>query len=93
MFHPLKFMLASPAEDAAEIIARLGAEHLAAPLGPFAGVTDDLHDVLGRAPLVRRERVAVAEDVTHGLWKSMLFGLIIATGQGQPQREHHLRRP
>src|SRR5205085_7319729 len=24
MFHPLKFMLASPAEDAAEILARLG---------------------------------------------------------------------
>ena len=26
LFHPLKFMLASPAEDAAEIISRLGPE-------------------------------------------------------------------
>ena len=27
LFHPLKFMLATPAEDANEIIARLGAGH------------------------------------------------------------------
>ena len=87
MFHPLKFMLASPAEDAAEILARLG---------PTVWVEDkydgircqlhrrgdevrlysrDLHDVSNQFP----EVVAAAR---HLKWDGILDGEILAWKDG-----------
>ena len=66
LFHPLKFMLASPAEDAAEIIARLGPEvwvedkydGIRAQLHKQGAevrlYSRDLHDISGRLPGDRR---------------------------------------
>ncbi|MEA2536653.1 MAG: ligase 1 [Chloroflexota bacterium] len=83
LFHPLKFMLASPAEDAAEIMTRLG---------PTAWVEDkydgiraqlhhsgadvrlysrDLHDVSGQFP----EVVDGARDLA---WDGILDGEVLA---------------
>ncbi len=87
LFHPLKFMLASPAEDAAEIMARLG---------PTAWVEDkydgirvqlhragdevrlysrDLHDVSGQFP----EVVDGARDLP---WDGILDGELLAYRDG-----------
>lgn len=87
LFHPLKFMLASPAEDAAEILARLG---------PTVWVEDkydgircqlhrrgtevrlysrDLHDVSAQFP----EVVAAARHLT---WDGILDGEILAWREG-----------
>ena len=87
MFHPLKFMLASPAEDAAEILTRLG---------PTVWVEDkydgircqlhrrgdqvrlysrDLHDVSAQFP----EVVAAAR---HLPWDGILDGEILAWRDG-----------
>ncbi len=87
LFHPLKFMLASPAEDAAEIMTRLG---------PTAWVEDkydgvrsqlhregdevrlysrDLHDVSGQFP----EVVAGAAGLP---WDGILDGEILAYREG-----------
>ena len=87
LFHPLKFMLASPAEDADEIIGRLG---------PTAWVEDkydgiraqlhragrevrlysrDLHDITGQFP----EVVAGARDLA---WTGILDGEILAYRDG-----------
>ena len=87
MFHPLKFMLASPAEDAAEILTRLG---------PTVWVEDkydgircqlhrqgdevrlysrDLHDVSAQFP----EVVAAAK---HLSWDGILDGEILAWKDG-----------
>ncbi|MGH2512617.1 MAG: ATP-dependent DNA ligase [Candidatus Limnocylindrales bacterium] len=87
LYHPLKFMLASPAEDAAEIIGRLG---------PTAWVEDkydgiraqlhrsghdvrlysrDLHDITGQFP----EIVAGASDLA---WSGILDGEILAYRAG-----------
>ncbi len=88
LYHPLKFMLASPAEDAAEIINRLG---------PTAWVEDkydgiraqlhragrevrlysrDLHDITGQFP----EVVAGARELA---WSGILDGEILAVRDGQ----------
>ena len=87
LFHPLKFMLASPAEDAAEIIRRLG---------PHVWVEDkydgiraqlhregrdvrlfsrDLHDVSGQFPEVAH----AARDLS---WDGILDGEILAWKDG-----------
>jgi len=87
LFHPLKFMLASPAEDAAEIITRLG---------PVVWVEDkydgircqlhregttvrlysrDLHDISSQFP----EVVAAARDLP---WAGILDGEILAWRDG-----------
>ena len=87
LFHPLKFMLASPAEDADEIIGRLG---------PTAWVEDkydgiraqlhrsgrevrlysrDLHDITGQFP----EVVAGARELA---WTGILDGEILAYRDG-----------
>jgi ATP-dependent DNA ligase len=87
LFHPLKFMLASPAEDAAEILTRLG---------PVVWVEDkydgircqlhregddvrlysrDLHDISGQFP----EIVEAARDFT---WDGILDGEILAWRDG-----------
>jgi ATP-dependent DNA ligase I len=87
LFHPLKFMLASPAEDAAEIMTRLG---------PLAWVEDkydgiraqlhrsgddcrlysrDLHDVSGQFP-------EVLEGATGLAWDGILDGELLAYRDG-----------
>ena len=87
LFHPLKFMLASPAEDAAEIMTRLG---------PTAWVEDkydgiraqlhragsevrlysrDLHDISGQFP----EVVDGARDLA---WDGILDGELLAYRDG-----------
>jgi DNA ligase-1 len=87
LFHPLKFMLASPAEDAAEILTRLG---------PVVWVEDkydgircqlhrqgdevrlysrDLHDISGQFP----EVVAAARALP---WNGILDGEILAWRDG-----------
>ena len=87
LFHPLKFMLASPAEDAAEIMTRLG---------PTVWVEDkydgircqlhregttvrlysrDLHDISNQFP----EVVAAARDLP---WAGILDGEILAWRDG-----------
>ena len=87
MFHPLKFMLASPAEDAAEIMTRLGPlvwvedkyDGIRAQLhrsGEVARLySRDLHDISGQFPEV--------VEGAHGLpWAGILDGEILAWKDG-----------
>src|SRR5437762_3475617 len=83
LFHPLKYMLASPAEDADEIIARLGPtvwvedkyDGIRAQLhrrGSSARLySRDLHDVSGQFP----EIVRGAADLA---WEGILDGEVLA---------------
>jgi DNA ligase-1 len=87
LFHPLKFMLASPAEDAAEILTRLGPEvwledkydgircQLHRLEGEVRLYSRDLHDVSGQFP----EVVAAARDLS---WDGILDGEILAFRDG-----------
>ena len=87
LFHPLRFMLASPAEDAAEIIGRLGPEVWTED--KYDGIraqlhrrgdevrlfSRDLHDVTGQFP-----EVALA---ARGLrWDGILDGELLAFRDG-----------
>jgi DNA ligase-1 len=87
LFHPLKFMLASPAEDAAEILSRLGPtvwvedkyDGIRAQLHR-AGSTvrlysRDLHDVSSQFP----EVVAGARDL---VWDGIVDGELLAYRDG-----------
>jgi DNA ligase-1 len=87
LFHPIKFMLASPAEDAAEIVGRLGVpvwvedkyDGIRAQLhrqGEDARLySRDLHDVSGQFPEVL--------DAARGLgWDGILDGEILAYRDG-----------
>jgi DNA ligase-1 len=83
LFHPLRFMLASPAEDAAEIIGRLGSpvwvedkyDGIRAQLHKLGRdvrlYSRDLHDVSGQFP----EVVEAAADLP---WDGILDGEILA---------------
>jgi DNA ligase-1 len=87
LFHPIKFMLASPAEDAAEILGRLGTpvwvedkyDGIRAQLHRSADrvrlYSRDLHDVSGQFP----EVVAGAEALD---WDGILDGEILAYRDG-----------
>jgi DNA ligase 1 len=87
MFHPIKFMLASPAEDAAEILRRLGPEvwvedkydGIRAQLHKHGHdvrlYSRDLHDVSGQFP----EVVEAAADLP---WDGILDGEILAYRDG-----------
>jgi DNA ligase-1 len=87
LFHPLKFMLASPVEDAAEIMARLGPtvwvedkyDGIRAQLhrsGSDARLySRDLHDISGQFP----EVVAGARDLP---WAGILDGELLAWKDG-----------
>ena len=87
IFHPLKFMLASPAEDAAEILARLGPDvwvedkydGIRCQLHKVAAdvrlYSRDLHDVSGQFP----EIVAAARDLP---WDGILDGEILGWRDG-----------
>ncbi len=87
LFHPLKFMLASPAEDADEIIRRLGSEvwvedkydGIRAQLHKRGAdvrlYSRDLHDVSGQFP----EIVEAARPIP---WDGVLDGEILAWKDG-----------
>jgi DNA ligase-1 len=87
LFHPLKFMLASPAEDAAEILSRLGPEvwvedkydgiraQLHREGSEVRLYSRDLHDVSGQFPEV------VAGAVGLG-WDGILDGELLAYREG-----------
>jgi DNA ligase-1 len=87
LFHPLRFMLASPAEDAAEIVARLGPEVWTED--KYDGIrvqlhrrgdevrlfSRDLHDVSGQFPEV--------VEAARGLaWDGILDGELLAFCDG-----------
>ena len=87
LFHPIKYMLASPAEDAGEIIGRLGVpvwvedkyDGIRAQLHRQGGearlYSRDLHDVSGQFPEV--------VDAARGLgWDGILDGEILAYRDG-----------
>ena len=87
LFHPLKFMLASPAEDAAEIVTRLGPEVWVED--KYDGIraqlhkrgrevrlySRDLHDVSSRLPRDRRGGGRLA-------WDGILDGEILGWRDG-----------
>ncbi len=87
LFHPLKFMLASPAEDAAEIMARLGPtvwvedkyDGIRAQLHRTGGeariYSRDLHDISGQFP-------EVVEGARELPWAGILDGEILAWKDG-----------
>ena len=87
LFHPIKFMLASPSEDADEIMARLGApvwvedkyDGIRAQLHKAGRevrlYSRDLHDVSGQFP----EVVESARDLA---WDGILDGEILAYRDG-----------
>ena len=87
LFHPLKFMLASPAEDAAEIVARLGPEvwvedkydGIRAQLHKRAGevriYSRDLHDISSGYPEIVQAAQALG-------WDGILDGEILAWRDG-----------
>jgi DNA ligase 1 len=87
LFHPLKFMLASPAEDAAEIVKRLGPtvwvedkyDGIRAQLHRRGSdvrlYSRDLHDISGQFP----EVVEGARDLP---WSGILDGEILAWKDG-----------
>ncbi len=87
LFHPLRFMLASPAEDAAEIVTRLGPEVWTED--KYDGIraqlhrqgddvrlfSRDLHDVSGQFPEV--------VEAARGLpWDGILDGELLAVREG-----------
>ena len=87
MFHPIKFMLASPAEDATEILTRLGPEVWVED--KYDGIraqlhkqgrdvrlfSRDLHDVSGQFPEVVEGAVALG-------WDGILDGELLAYREG-----------
>ena len=87
LFHPLRFMLASPAEDAAEIITRLGPEvwtedkydgiraQLHRASDEVRLFSRDLHDVTGQFP----EVAAAARGLP---WDGILDGELLAFRDG-----------
>ena len=87
LFHPLRFMLASPAEDAAEIVSRLGSEvwtedkydgirvQLHRRADEVRLFSRDLHDVTGQFP----EVVAAARGLP---WDGILDGELLAFRDG-----------
>jgi DNA ligase-1 len=88
LLHPIKFMLASPAEDAADIMSRLGPtvwvedkyDGIRAQLhrrGAEACLySRDLHDISGQFP----EIVSAARDLP---WDGILDGEILASANGR----------
>jgi DNA ligase 1 len=88
LFHPLKFMLASPAEDADEIIRRLGPQvwvedkydgiraQLHRQGNEVRLYSRDLHDVTGQFP-------EVADAARSLPWDGILDGEILAWKDGQ----------
>jgi DNA ligase-1 len=87
LFHPLKFMLASPAEDAAEIIARLGPEVWVED--KYDGIRAQLHKGGDEVRLYSRDLHDISSgypeivDAAQGLgWDGILDGEILARRDG-----------
>jgi DNA ligase-1 len=88
LLHPIRFMLASPAEDAAEIIERLG------PVvwveDKYDGIRAQLHRLGGEVRLYSRDLHDISDQfpeiaaAARGLgWDGILDGEILAFGGGQ----------
>jgi DNA ligase-1 len=87
LFHPLKFMLASPAEDAAEIVARLGPEVWVED--KYDGIRAQLHKAGSEVHLYSRDLHDVSSgypeivEAAAGLpWDGILDGEILAWRDG-----------
>ncbi len=87
LFHPLKFMLASPAEDAAEILRRLGPTVWVED--KYDGIRAQLHKLGGTVRLYSRD----LHDITSGYpeivagaaglpWDGILDGELLAVRDG-----------
>ncbi len=87
LFHPLKFMLASPAEDAAEILARLGPTVWVED--KYDGIRAQLHRAGSQVTLFSRDLNDVSEqfpeivEAARGLaWDGVLDGELLAYRDG-----------
>jgi DNA ligase-1 len=87
LFHPLKFMLASPAEDAAEILTRLGPEVWVED--KYDGIRCQLHRQGGEVHLYSRDLHDISNqfpeivDAARSLhWDGILDGEILAFRDG-----------
>jgi DNA ligase-1 len=87
LFHPIKFMLASPAEDAAEIMARLGPTVWVED--KYDGIRAQLHRAGGEVRLYSRDLHDVSSgfpDIVEGAreldWDGILDGEILAYRDG-----------
>jgi DNA ligase-1 len=87
VFHPLKFMLASPAEDAAEIIGRLGPTVWVED--KYDGIRAQLHRAGDRAHVYSRDLHDISDqfpEVIEGAvglpWAGVLDGEILAWKDG-----------
>jgi len=88
LFHPLKFMLASPAEDAAEILSRLGPTVWVED--KYDGIRAQLHRTGSRVRLFSRDLNDVSRqfpEVVAGAldcdWDGILDGELLAWRNGQ----------
>ncbi len=88
LFHPLHFMLASPAEDAAEIVARLGPEVWTED--KYDGIRAQLHRRADEVRLFSRDLHDVSAqfpevvEAARGLaWDGILDGELLAFREGQ----------
>jgi DNA ligase-1 len=88
LFHPLRFMLASPSEDAAEIMARLGPQVWVED--KYDGIRAQLHRRGSEVRLYSRELHDISEqfpeivDAAGGLpWDGILDGEILAYAGGR----------
>jgi DNA ligase 1 len=87
LLHPIKFMLASPAEDAAEIISRLGPTVWVED--KYDGIRAQLHRLGGEARLYSRDLHDISDqfpeivEAARGLpWDGILDGEILAYADG-----------
>ena len=87
LLHPIKFMLASPAEDAAEILTRLGPEVWVED--KYDGIRAQLHRQGGEARLYSRDLHDISDqfpeivEAAKGLpWDGILDGEILAYANG-----------
>jgi DNA ligase-1 len=87
LLHPIKFMLASPAENAAEIIARLGPTVWVED--KYDGIRAQLHRLGGEARLYSRDLHDISDqfpeivEAARGLpWDGILDGEILAYADG-----------
>jgi DNA ligase-1 len=87
LLHPIKFMLASPAEDAAEIIARLGPTVWVED--KYDGIRAQLHRLGGEARLYSRDLHDISDqfpeivEAARSLpWDGILDGEVLAYADG-----------
>ena len=86
LFHPLKFMLASPAEDAAEIVGRLGPEVWVED--KYDGIRAQLHKPGTDVRLYSRD----LHDVSGGFPEIVAAAAALAVGRHPRRRDPRLAR-